>query len=519
MIVMNVKLSHCAMNKICVILSVVLALSAQQTVFGQPFEKAEALNLWNRGRNVTGIRNDSVTMSYAEIYGGLKGGDFHDSYEASDLWNAGIEAKTTVHNAKFSMNGSFSFDQATGKNMCGSMFINPGYYPVDVLEFTPGKKSLQTYSFSGGIATEISGHWRIGGKIDFESANYSKRKDLRHTNYMLDMTIAPSVMWFAGDIQAGLSYVFEKSSESIKPEQIGTATADSYYAFLDKGLMTGTYEVWNGSGVHLYEAGVNKFPVKELSNGAALQFQWKSLYADAEWLHTEGEVGEKSFTWYKFPGNKISARLGGKFVSPRATHLVNARFSYLDQDNRESVINKVNENGVTTPRIYGYNKIFERRVMSYCADYRMFSNKWEAGLSLGYNHRQGLSSLIYPYKTLQNVDQYEADGSALYHLSRFDIGAKLSFFTGSLTESEEMGVADSGVGSKPYRLADYFALQKEYLTADRLGGSLSLRYNIIGGLLKGSYAEISGSLLHGFDLVSISGSERLAGCLKIGYNF
>ncbi|MFA6858584.1 MAG: hypothetical protein WCR48_02575, partial [Bacteroidales bacterium] len=120
------------MNKICVIFSLVLALSAQQTVFGQPFDKAEALNLWNRGRNVTGIRNDSVTMSYAEIYGGLKSGDFHDSYEASDLWNAGIAAKTTVHNAKFSMNGSFSFDQATGKNMCGSMFINPGYYPVDV---------------------------------------------------------------------------------------------------------------------------------------------------------------------------------------------------------------------------------------------------------------------------------------------------------------------------------------------------------------------------------------------------
>ena len=54
--------------------------------------------------------------------------------------------------------------------MSGSMFIHPGFYPVDILEFTPGRKDLQTYSFMGGIATNLNPNWRLGGKIDFASA-------------------------------------------------------------------------------------------------------------------------------------------------------------------------------------------------------------------------------------------------------------------------------------------------------------------------------------------------------------
>jgi len=518
MIFMNAKHSHC-INSLAVSIAVVLLAGVQHPAGAQAFDKAKNLNFWNDGRNVTGLRTDSVTISYAEIYGAYKTGDFHDSYEASSAWRAGAVAKTIVHLPKFSMNGSFSFDQDRGKDMCGSMFIKPGYYPIDVMEFTPGTKILQTYSFSGGIASELNSRWRIGGKMDFESSNYAKRKDIRHTNYRLDMTVAPSLMYHNGDFDLGLSYVYNKTNETIDAEQIGTATASSYYAFLDKGLMYGTYEVWNGSGTHLAEAGVSLLPVKEISNGAAVQVQWRGLYADAEYLHSSGTVGERGYTWYEFPGEKATARLGFKFNGLSAIHLLRMKFAWQRQVNNEYAIEKVTENGITIPHLYGSNRIFERRILSLSPEYRMYGSKWEASAAFGYAYRQGLSSLMYPYKTLQDVTQYDGEASVLRHLHRFDIGLGATFFKGKMDEESASETTTSGVTSTLYRQTDYYNLQKEYMTAMRAGGRLSIRYNVIGGVLKGSYIEGSASILHGFKLDYISGAERYEAVFKAGYQF
>lgn len=164
-------------------------------VSAQTYDIIERRNSWNTGKNVTGIRMDSISSSYAELYGKNNHGDFHHSYEAEKSWNAGAIAKSITHLKGYSLTGSFSFDHTSGKDMSGSMFIQPGFYPVDILEFTPGRKDLQRYAFMGGIASDIAPNWRLGGKIDFAASNYSKRKDLRHTNYRLDLKVAPSVMY------------------------------------------------------------------------------------------------------------------------------------------------------------------------------------------------------------------------------------------------------------------------------------------------------------------------------------
>ena len=254
-------------------------------VSAQTYDIIERRNSWNAGANVTGIMTDSISASYAELYGKNNHGDFRNYYEAKEAWSTGAVAKSITHLKGYSLTGSFSFDHTSGKDMSGSMFIHPGFYPVDLLEFTPGRKDLQTYAFMGGIATDIAPNWRLGGKIDFAASNYSKRKDLRHTNYRLDLKIAPSIMYHSGDMAIGFSYILGKNSESVKAEVIGTAE-NSYNAFLDKGLMYGAYEAWDGSGIHLSESGVNGFPIKELSNGGALQLQWKGFYGDAEYTYS-----------------------------------------------------------------------------------------------------------------------------------------------------------------------------------------------------------------------------------------
>lgn len=274
----------------------------------QTYDIIERRNSWNTGENVTGIRMDSISSSYAELYGKNNHGDFHHSYEAEKSWNTGAIAKSITHLKGYSLTGSFSFDHTSGKDMSGSMFIQPGFYPVDILEFTPGRKDLQRYAFMGGIASDIAPNWRLGGKVDFAASNYSKRKDLRHTNYRLDLKVAPSVMYHSGDLAIGFSYIFSKNSESIKAEVIGT-TENSYNAFLDKGLMYGAYEAWDGSGIHLSESGINGFPIKELSNGGALQLQWKGFYGDIEYTYSSGSAGERDAIWFKFPTHRIASHL------------------------------------------------------------------------------------------------------------------------------------------------------------------------------------------------------------------
>ena len=172
----------------CLLLCIVSGISAQT------YDIVERRNSWNAGANVTGIMMENTNASYAELYGSNNQGDFRNSYEASKTWSAGATAKSITHLKDYSLIGSFSFDHTSGKDMSGSMFIHPGFYPVDILEFTPGRKDLQTYSFMGGIATNLNPNWRLGGKIDFASANYSKRKDVRHTNYRLDLQVAPGIM-------------------------------------------------------------------------------------------------------------------------------------------------------------------------------------------------------------------------------------------------------------------------------------------------------------------------------------
>ena len=83
--------------------------------------------------------------------------------------------------------------------------------------------------------------WRIGGTIDIENENYTKRKDLRHSNYRLDMTFVPSLMWHKGDkllLSPGASPVVPPLP-GINSEGIFTlrnvSDTDRIKAFLDGG--------------------------------------------------------------------------------------------------------------------------------------------------------------------------------------------------------------------------------------------------------------------------------------------
>lgn len=500
------------MKKICItglwLLCIVYGVSAQT------YDIIERRNSWNAGENVTGIRMDSISSSYAELYGKNNHGDFYHSYEAEKSWNAGAIAKSITHLKGYSLTGSFSFNHTSGKDMSGSMFIQPGFYPVDILEFTPGRKNLQRYAFMGGIASDIAPNWRLGGKIDFAASNYSKRKDLRHTNYRLDLKVAPSVMYHSGDLAIGFSYMFSKNSESVKAEVIGT-TENSYNAFLDKGLMYGAYEAWDGSGIHLSESGINDFPIKELSNGGALQLQWKRFYGDIEYTYSSGSAGERDAIWFKFPTHRIASHLSYHFKQGKKEHFLRLNLQWSHLVNNENVINKETVNGITTTYINGSNRIFERDAFSVHPEYEFISPRTEVRLGTHISTFKRLTTQMYPYVASEKMLCTQTYVSSVFHIGKFDLKAAASFAIGNSTEKSRVITTDTEPGDPPYRLTDYYNLQNEYATAPQATLRLGLRYHFNHGI----YAEVQGSYTRGFNLHYIDGSSRWNETIKLGYTF
>ena len=501
------------MNKVRYIL-VLCLLSCSVALCAQTFDHVRRNSFWQESRNIAGIRQDSISRSYAEICGRYEEGGFKDTWQAPRTWSAGAVTESIRHFERMSLAGSFSFEQTEGYGMCGSMFAKPGYFPIDVLEFTPGRKTLQTYAFDGGIAYDIDGSWAIGVRMDFESSNIAKRKDLRHANWRLDMTVAPAVLYRRAGWSLGLSPVFSKVSETIDAEQIGTSES-SYYAFLDKGLMYGVHQVWTGSGIHLDEDGVKGFPVREYSYGVALQAQYRNLYADVEVLRTTGSIGEKEYIWFEFPGLSISSELKHKWRRSSAMHSLSLHFDWKRQDMDENVLEKISSNGITTVLDHGTNRILSKSSWTLSPEYSHEHELMDARIGIDFCMSGAMASQIYPYVHTQTLTELSPYIGFMFHYGIFDLGANGRYGKGWVSESERLASGDSGVQSVPFRLQDWHDRHMEYMTASRFIAEIVLRYNF----RKGIYLETNFQSVEAYGLKHIEDPRRFSASLKIGYDF
>lgn len=503
------------MTKLVKIYALCMAVLLAGSASAQTYDIVERRNFWNAGTNVTGLMTDSVTISYAEAYGTNMRGGFRESYRSDRMWSAGVLAKTIVHHHKYSMTGAFGFDNTSGRDMCGSMFIRPGAYPVDVLEFTPGRKDLQTYSFMGGIAGNIAPRWRIGGKIDFTAANYSKRKDIRHTNYLLDLKVAPGVMYHKDGLAVGMSYIFIRNTETIKAEKIGTKDAGSdYMAFLDKGLMYGAYENWDGSGIHLKELGAG-FPVSEVTHGAAVQAQLGGLYAEVEYRYSIGEAGENDVIWFRFPKHSMGYRVAYRFGGGRTFNYIRLDVDWSRQENNELNLLSVTSNGITTTYGYKPNRIFRHDAVTVNPEYELVGPRAEFRLGVNISSEKRLATQMYPYVISQTMVCQRVYVSGVFHRGEFDVKYGAAFSSGNFTDKKRKDATEIEPGDPPHHLEEYHNLDNEYRTAPHMTFGLGLRYNFPAGM----YAEVGVVYQRGLNLSYIDGAHRLNETIKIGYTF
>lgn len=509
---MNAIHSHFTSRTLLILLAVACnAVSAAS----QEFEKAVKLNIWNISSNVNGIRQDtSRTVSFAEGYAAMDKGGFKSFSEAESPWRAGAQARSITHLKRFSMRGGFAFEQSQGDGMCGSMFLRDDLYPVDVIEFTPGRKTLQTYSFDGAVSVDITPAVRLGAGIDFSSSNWAKRKDLRHTNYRLDMEVTPGVVFHNGNVSIGLNYIYGRDTETIEAEQVGTGES-TYYVFHDKGLMYGVYAPWSGSGVHLKDEGVKGFPVVRNTHGCALQAQKGGSLLELSYLSSSGRAGEKQFIWYRFPSTSWILGFSDRYDFGRYKLLSRLRHEYSRLSNSETVLEKVQENGITTVTEHGENRIFHETAHASSLEDELIAGNWELLLGLYRKHTSSFAYQMYPYVSERDMKEYSLVLAPVFHLKAADLRASLSFSGGKSGSGDTLSTEDSGVVSSPYRLEEYYDMDVEYKTAKRLGIELGARFHLPRHL----YLKLDASLLKAFEIELLGSDMRYGALLGVGYEF
>ena len=486
-------------------------------LFAQTFDIVERRDFWNAGRNVNGLRTDSLTVSYAELFGNYTGGKYRNPNEPVSQWSAGASAGTITHLKKFSMIGGFSFTNTESRKACGSMSARPGYYPVDIYEFTPGRKTRQQYAFLGGIAVDLNDSWRLGGIINFAAENYTKRKDLRHTNYLLDMTVSPSVMWHRGDLALGASYIFSKNSETITAEELGISSG-IYEAFVDKGLMYGVKDAWDNSGLHIKEAGVSGFPSREIAHGGAIQFQYGNLYADYEMTASYGSTGEKQKIWYNFDGWAMNAKLDYRVPGSGFDQYFRARWALDSQDNDENVLENVTENGVTTTQKYGSNTILTRQNTAAGFEWEIITAAGEyLNAGLDWNQEKGISTVMYPYVMTNKLDIINFHVGFLFKFGPVDWRMNLNFSKGWDDDRSRKVNESVAVTGEPFRLNEYEEWMTEWQARQKGVYDIALRYNFPKGVYIEAAAEIVSGLSKKKD--GLLSGNRNTETLKIGYNF
>ena len=95
-------------------------------------------------------RGSGSGVSYAEAYFGKQNGRFINYWESDDSYDFGLKTESFRRFEKVSFYGENAVPLFPGPAYVGSILLNPGDRPFDLVEFTPGTKTREQYILSGG---------------------------------------------------------------------------------------------------------------------------------------------------------------------------------------------------------------------------------------------------------------------------------------------------------------------------------------------------------------------------------
>ena len=494
---------------------------------------------WLASYNAAGLHGAVPVpgVSYAEAYFGKQNGRFINYWESDDSYDFGLKTESFRRFEKVSFYGKMQYRYFRGQHMSGSILLNPGDRPFDLVEFTPGTKTREQYILSGGVGFLLTKKLTGGLRIDYEADNYAKRKDLRHSNTMMDLNLSAGFVYRFAAVELGANYLYRKNTERVLCEQIGT-TGGNYDMFFNKGVWFGEKGLWTGNGMHLNEPGISGLPMKDSEQGAALQIAFRSrgfrFFNEFTYRYRKGETGEKGTIWTHSGSDVLEYRGVMSVAHRRNVHLIRGNFRYVNLKNNENVLRSENIGGVVQTVIYGSRQIYRQRAVNAGLEYEFDwkADRYNPVMSLragaDYYNRSGIGSLVFPYTRSQYVENVRvhigADRNFRVGRGWLKCSVELACHTGGGSRLGEGRTASSVPGMDPGAYAagneEYRNYEYEYLAATRGELSLGVRYTRpVGRIALPVYGDLGWSGVHAGKLDWVAGRNRSVFALAIGCQF
>lgn len=517
------------------------AIMAQNALWLRPADLSLRFP-WLASENAAGLTLLSADAKASEVslYGELFSGGLHNYNEAKNGYRWGLKGVSYYPvSDRVVVWGEVDYSNFQGKNMTGSYFIDPVHTPFDLVEFTednPGNKQLETYHLAGAVGANLTHQISGGLKMDYMAANYAKRKDLRHTNSLMDMTVTAGLNYcFADRFTLGINYAYRRRNESLLLSMYGT-TDKLYYTLVDYGAFFGKRELFGDTG---YTKENETKPLFDSYHGGSLQFSWR-IGTHWEWFNEvgfrlrDGFYGDDSpstIVYSNHTGETFAYRGQLVYAALRNTHTLRVTAEQHKVANRENIYDFRNDEAGINYYVYlGDAEVGTRKEQSISLQYtgRFCIEQelplWQTDITLDYDRREQ-KAVNYPDYRRQNIAWWQL--SALLERN-FRSGRNL--YTAGLSLGYGAGYGDSFKDGRYNtsnevetltRTLDMLLIRDyEYHTATRIGAGMNMRYSrLLGQKGVRGYVELDYNLRKAFDTVSLDNAMRHTVSLQIGCNF
>ena len=387
---------------------------------------------WMQTDNAAALtRFQTANIATAHIAGGYEGGSWHGYSEAKNVveLNAGVEALHRL-SSRTVVYGAMNYDNFSGSDMTGSVFIDPSRKPFDICEYSAdnaGDKHRDTYHLTGAVGTDVWRGYAVGARIDYTSANYAKYKDLRHQNKLMDLRVsagayAPLTAW----LHVGAHYAYHRNTESVSFSVNGKNEV-VYKSLINYGAYFGAVEQFGNDG---YTDQAREMPLFEDGHGFGVQaagYPCSSLALLATYSYADGSgyYGRKSpytVTYTQHDRRQHLSTLALVYQGATDRHRLDVGYAIEKLSGRaETVRGQKNEAGATYYEYYDPVEMADKQwrdvSVGYTADLQVRGETPTWQLSAGYVWHQGKqAAYLYPFYRHQLIHVSRVSGGVSRHL-------------------------------------------------------------------------------------------------------
>ena len=435
------------------------------------------------------MNKDLPPENDVSLWGGVEEGRFKPTQAALFQWSAGADASVARYGIHTTWTGAISLGQTMGKHTgSSSLFLDPEYFPMDLVDLASGMTSRQTGRVEIGLLSDLSDLWAAGFKASIKAANETKKGTLHPATFGLDAQFEPTITFvFDDDACIVSSYLVRLRTERVKMGQPGEGVSP---VFLDEGMRYG-----------VYEPGLDLFPVMEISHGFYERYLSPEISGGLGITWKRGRAGSPDYSRFKYPGSILK----GFFEANLEGFEIDQIYRVAYQRDRDQ-LREASEGGYATRS----DRVTRNALFGFALRPHEGTLK-RAGIDLEGNiwYHRGFLSAQDKTRMLGGM----ATAYASLAFGRVDLDVRVSGGGGRWQErGNTYGPNDESV-----RLAEDWARNMDYRMLPRVGGGGTVTYR--AAFLEGLSFQLCGDLVHAFKMVHLGGKNRETATLRVGYHF